>query len=277
VTEPLLPVTDAVRARLSGAPLVAMLDVDGTLAPIAPRPELALVPTATSQCVAALATAPQVIVALVSGRAAADARRLVRVANTWVIGNHGYEIVSPEGESVVDAHVLPYRNLIAQAGRRLEPRLAQVPGVIVEDKGWTLSVHYRLADPAVVSRVRGLVDDTAHAFGLHVTDGKMVLEIRPPARVDKGTAVLTLAARLHALGDEASLVFLGDDRTDEDAFRALRMRQRSAVTVRVAPDDTTGTAAEFTVADPDEVLRFLEWLRAERGPATRRAAGGMSG
>jgi trehalose 6-phosphate phosphatase len=277
VTEPLLPVHDAVRTRLAGAPLVVMLDVDGTLAPIAPRPELAQVPATTSQCVAALAAGAHVIVALVSGRAAADARRLVRVANTWVIGNHGYEIVSPDGESLVDPQVEPYRNLVAQAGRRLEPRLAHVAGVIVEDKRWTLSVHYRLADPAVVPRVRGLVEDTAQALGLHITDGKMVFEIRPPARVDKGTAVLTLAARLHALGEGASLVFIGDDRTDEDAFRALRLRQRNSVTVRVAPDENTGTAAEFAVADPEEVLRFLEWLRAERGAAPRRAAGGLSG
>lgn len=275
MTEPLLPVDDAVRARLSGAPLVVMLDVDGTLAPIAPRPELAEVPDITSQCVAALAARPQVIVALVSGRAAADARRLVRVANTWVIGNHGYEIVSPEGESVVDPQVMPYRNLIAQAGRRLEPRLAAVPGVIVEDKRWTLSVHYRLADPAVLPRVRGLVEDTANALGLRITHGKMVFEIRPPARVDKGTAVLTLAARLHATDPGASLVFIGDDVTDEDAFRALRLRQRNAVTVRVAPDKDTGTAAEFAVADPEEVLRFLEWLGTERGATPRRTAGEM--
>lgn len=277
MSESLLPVTDAVRARLSGAPLVVMLDVDGTLAPIAPRPELAHVPDATSQCVAALAAGPQVIVALVSGRAAADARRLVRVANTWVIGNHGYEIVSPDGESLVDPQVEPYRNLIAQAGRRLESRLAQVPGVIVEDKRWTLSVHFRLASAAVVPRVRGLVEDTAHALGLRITDGKMVFEVRPPARVDKGTAVLTLAARLHAMDEGASLLFIGDDRTDEDAFRALRLRLQRAVTVRVAPDESTGTAAEFAVADPDEVLRFLEWLRAARGAPSGRTAGGSSG
>ena len=275
--EPLLPVSDAVRTRLSGAPLLVMLDVDGTLAPIAPRPELAQVPGETSSCVAALAARPQVIVALVSGRAAADARRLVRVANTWVIGNHGYEIVSPDGDSLVDPQVEPYRNLIAQAGRRLEGRLNHVAGVIVEDKTWTLSVHFRLADEAVVPRVRGVVEETANALGLRVTEGKKVFEIRPPARVDKGTAVLTLAARLHALGDDSSLVFIGDDRTDEDAFRALRLRQRHAVTVRVAPDERTGTAAEFAVSDPEEVLFFLQWLRHERGAGGRRAAGGTAG
>lgn len=277
MSQALLPVSEAVRARLSGAPFIVMLDVDGTLAPIAPRPELAQVPAETSACVAALAARPNVIVALVSGRAAADARRLVRVANTWVIGNHGYEIVSPDGESLVDPQIEPYRNLVAQAGRRLEARLNHVPGVIVEDKTWTLSVHFRLVDEAVLPRIRGAVEEIANALGLRLTEGKKVFEVRPPARVDKGTAVLTLAARLHAIEDHASLVFIGDDRTDEDAFRALRMRQRNAVTVRVAPDERTGTAAEFTVDDPEEVLFFLQWLRHERGAAVRRSAGDQAG
>jgi trehalose 6-phosphate phosphatase len=274
VTVPLLPVSAELLERLSGAPLLVLLDVDGTLAPIALRPEAAAVPPETSQCVAALAAGSEVIVALVSGRAAADARRMVRVANTWVIGNHGFEIVSPDGDSLVDPRVEPFRSLIAQAERRLAPRLAQVPGVILEDKRWTLSIHYRLADAAVVPRVRALVQETADALRLRVTEGKMVWEVRPPVRIDKGTAVLTLAARLNGLGERASLVFIGDDRTDEDAFRALRHRQRRAVTVRVAPDELTGTAAEFAVADPPEVLRFLEWLRAQRGARSRRAAGG---
>jgi trehalose 6-phosphate phosphatase len=260
--------------RLSGAPLLVLLDVDGTLAPIAARPEAAAVPAETSQCVAAIAAGDNVVVALVSGRAAADARRMVRVANTWVIGNHGYEIVSPDGDSLVDPQVEPYRSIVAQAERRLSTRLAQVPGIIVEDKRWTLSIHYRLADEAVVPRVRTLVEETAQSLGLRVTEGKMVLEVRPPARVDKGTAVLTLATRLNGLTDEASIVFIGDDRTDEDAFRALRHRQRRAVTVRVAPDERLGTAAEFAVADPPEVLGFLEWLREARGVPRRRVSGG---
>ena len=121
------------------------------------------------------------------------------------------------------------------------------------------------------------VEEIAGALGLRVTEGKKVFEVRPPARVDKGTAVLILAARLHALDDDASIVFIGDDRTDEDAFRALRLRQRNAVTVRVAPDERTGTAAEFAVADPEEVLFFLQWLRHERGMGARSAARGKAG
>jgi trehalose-6-phosphatase len=82
--------------RLAGRPLVVMLDIDGTIAPIAPHPALARVPDETRWLIASLVTRPQVSVALVSGRAAHDARRLVGVANLWTIGNHGAELMNPE-------------------------------------------------------------------------------------------------------------------------------------------------------------------------------------
>jgi trehalose 6-phosphate phosphatase len=113
--------------------------------------------------------------------------------------------------------------------------------------------------------VRALVEETAESLALRMTEGKMVFELRPRARVDKGTAVLSLAIRLGALGPGASLVFMGDDRTDEDAFRVLRYRNHEAVTVRVGQDPSAPTAAEFGVADPAEVLVFLEWLLEQRG------------
>jgi trehalose 6-phosphate phosphatase len=241
--EPLLPVRDAVAERLAGTPLVVMLDVDGTLAPIAPRPEAAEVPTETRRVVAALAARPGVHVALVSGRAAADARRMVGASNAWVIGNHGYEVVGPDGETEIDPRVAAFRPVIGQAARRLAPRLAPVPGVLLENKGWTLSIHYRLADPGVLTKVRGAVEDAALALGLRVTEGKKILEVRPPLRVDKGTAVVTLGRKLGGLSGDGSLAFIGDDRTDEDAFQALRHGRapagsgRAPVTVHVAHEE----------------------------------------
>ena len=108
------------------------------------------------------------------------------------------------------------------------------------------------------------MDETAKALGLRVTQGKLVLEVRPPARVDKGTAVLRLALHLGALRNGSALVFAGDDQTDEDAFRALRTRAPAAVTVRVTHGESVATAAEFTVRDPEEMRLFLEWLLAAR-------------
>ncbi|HJU65067.1 MAG TPA: trehalose-phosphatase [Gemmatimonadaceae bacterium] len=262
--QPLLPIRNGVAERLHGVPLVVLLDVDGTLAPISSRPDAALVPPETRRIVAALAARTGVYVALVSGRAAADARRMVSVANAWVIGNHGYEIAGPDGEEMVDPQAASYRATVALASRRLAPQLAPVPGVILEDKGWTLSIHYRLADPAVVPRLRSTIEETIKPLGLRLTTGKLVFEVRPPARVDKGTAVVTLGLRLGAFKEESSVVFVGDDATDEDAFRALRSRSRRAVTVRVTHDDPTPTAAEFELGTTADVRTFLEWLVQSR-------------
>jgi trehalose-phosphatase len=277
VSEALLPVGDRVAARLAGRPLAVLLDVDGTLAPIAPRPEEAAVPAETRKVVAALAALPDVRVALVSGRAAADARRMVGVANVWVIGNHGFEVVSPDGGELPQPELEPWRSAVARAARRIAPLVAPVPGVLLEDKGWTLSVHYRLADPKVVPRLVESVERVAEPLGLRVMRGKMVVEVRPDVRVDKGTAELRLANQLGALarreddvsGDDrdaaagdgnGSAVFVGDDRTDEDAFRALRSRSARVVTVRVTHGEEMATAAEFSLEDPAAVRSFLEWL-----------------
>jgi trehalose-phosphatase len=258
----LLPLLPSLAARLDGTPRLVMLDVDGALCEIAPRPEDAVVPPNTRRAVAALAAKPDVHVALVSGRAAADARRLVAVANLWVIGNHGLETIGPDGELDVHPDAETHRLAVSTASRRIESSIAHVPGVQLEDKVWTLSVHYRRADPAVVLRMRLMLRELAQQLGLRLTEGKSVYELRPPVDEDKGTAVLTLTRRLGGFAPGASIVFIGDDTTDEDAFRALRAHAPSAVTVRVAENDSDATAAEFNLPTPVDVRRFLEWMGA---------------
>jgi trehalose-phosphatase len=203
-------------------------------------------------------------VAIVSGRSATDARRLVPLGTLWVIGNHGLELVAPGGEIAVDPLVAPYRAVLSRVARRLESSLGDIPGVMVEDKVWSLSVHYRLVDPSAVPRIQRAVEELARENGLRMTEGKRIFEVRAPIRVDKGTAVSKLAEQLGALGDHASLLFAGDDVTDEDAFRVLRERAPRAVTVRVSGNDRRSTAAEFMVADTDAMRELLAWLASIR-------------
>ena len=261
MTLPLIPLLPEIADRLGGSPRIIMLDIDGTLSPIAPRPQDASIPLATRRAVAALAARPGVHVAVVSGRGAADARRLISVGNIWVIGNHGIEVVGPEGETEVAAQAEAFQGAMAQAARKIAAAVTHVAGVVLEDKTWTLSVHYRLADPVLVPRLRASIEAVAEQFGLRLTTGKGVLELRPPVDLDKGTAVLALARRLGGLVPGTSVVFAGDDQTDEDAFRMLRQHTPDAVTIRVA-DEETETAAEFRLPDPEAVRRFLEWLLA---------------
>lgn len=240
----------------SGRPLLVLVDVDGTLAPIALQPSHARVPDSTRRVVAQLVTHPGVSVALVSGRAAHDARRLVGVDGVWAVGNHGIELLAPNGDLAVDPLVTPYAAVLRQAADALQPLLDPFRDVTLEDKQWTLSVHYRAANPAIVPHVRAIVDDVARSRGLLITNGKKVFEIRPPVEIHKGTAIVRLARDLGALGENASVLFAGDDATDEDAFRLLRAVLPRAVTVHVG--DNPDTAAEFTLATPDDVRALLE-------------------
>lgn len=265
MTTPLLPLAPDTRARLAGSPLVVLLDVDGTLAPLVQMYDEAVVPAATRQAVAALVAHPDIRVALVTGRSAAVARHMVGVGDLWIAGNHGFEIQGPNGENVADPSVLRHREEIATAVARLEPRVRDMPGVLVENKTLTFSVHWRLANPAVVPRLRDALDQVAQPLGLRITEGKCIFEVRPPARIDKGTAVLTLAERLTSESDDASIMFAGDDVTDEDAIRALREHHPRAVTVRIIGDGTdVETAAEFSLRDTEAMRGFLEDLAASR-------------
>jgi trehalose-phosphatase len=260
-----LPLDGAMLERLSGVPLLMLLDVDGTLSPIAPRPEYAIVPGATQRVLNELVATPHVFVAVVSGRGADDARRLICVEGAWVIGNHGIEVAAPNQPPAVREDVARYGDAISEAARRACVFAASTHGVLVEDKRWTLSVHYRLAHPQIVGELTARVNAIADELGLVVTHGKEVLELRPPVSIDKGSAAVELARTLGADGAAASLFCAGDDRTDEDMFREVRAHQPRAVTVRVgvmSSDQVTG--AEFSVDDTDAMRELLQSILTRR-------------
>ena len=266
---------EAIAERLAHSPLLVALDIDGTLAPIAPTPEQAAVPPATRRTLERLTRLPHVHVAFVTGRAAADGRQLVAVSNSWTIGNHGVEVIDPGGALRVNAAAEAYAPAVARAVRLLRDRLGGYRGVLVEDKTWTVSVHVRLAEDAVVPNVAREVAAIARELGLRQLEGKKIFELRPPIAIHKGIALLDVAAALGVVrGDvmTGSLLYVGDDRTDEDAFRVLPPPPAHAVTVHVGSaelPDGQQTIAELLVADPAAVHEFLQWLAAirERAPA----------
>lgn len=263
-------------ARLDGTPLAVMLDVDGTLAPIVPRYQDARVPDDTRAVLEELTSLPGVTVALVSGRAAEDTMRIAGVRNAWVVGNHGFEVRSPDGQLTANEAVVPYAEAIATAAATLDEAARAVDGATLENKRWTLSLHYRLVADAAVPALVSRAEAAARSGGLRITQGKRIVELRPPVAVDKGTASLALAERLGALGAAASLMFAGDDRTDEDAFRALRGRKRDTVTIRIhgdAGDDVVvKTDAEFALGTIEELRELLGWLAQRRRGARRDPA-----
>jgi trehalose 6-phosphate phosphatase len=229
-----------VLAQIAADPAQAavLLDVDGTLAPIVARPELAAVPEETRREVARLA-GRYALVACISGRTGDDARRLVGLDGVLYVGVHGLEL-SPDAERWRG----PLREFAASAGWP------------VEDKGLAVVFHYREAEDQAAARTElERIAAQALELGLRATFGRKVLEVRPPVDADKGTAVRALLAQR---GLQRAL-YAGDDTTDLDAFRGL---DGLDVPVRVAVASAEGppellAAADIVVPDPAGLLELL--------------------
>lgn len=236
--------------------MLVALDFDGTLAPIVERPEDARLLDGLDEPLRRLAARDDTIAAIVSGRGLADVRERVRLDGVYYAGNHGFEI---EGPGLVRVHraAEAARPALEECVRGLESALAGEPGIQVEDKRWTLSVHYRRAehDGAEV-RVRAAVYEICRRPGLRVTEGKKVLEVRPDVAWDKGRATRFL---LDSLADDAPLpaIFIGDDRTDEDAFAVVRELGGGIV---VGDPPRADTLAVAWVRGPAEVAELVAAL-----------------
>jgi trehalose 6-phosphate phosphatase len=230
-------------ARLSEDPALAavLLDVDGTLAPIVARPELAEVPEQTRAELRRLLKR-YALVACVSGRSGQEARRLVGVEGVVYVGVHGLEL-APEAERWRET---------------LRP-FAQLEWPWLEDKGLTIALHWREAADEQAARTElQRVAERAEAAGLEARWGRKVLELRPPVEADKGTAVRAL---LEERGLRRAL-YAGDDTTDLDAFRGLDGLE---VAVRVAVASSEGPpelreAADLIVGSPADLLAVLRRL-----------------
>ncbi|MDI3298216.1 MAG: bifunctional alpha,alpha-trehalose-phosphate synthase (UDP-forming)/trehalose-phosphatase [Bacillota bacterium] len=258
---------EAFALRLRERPRLALfLDYDGTLAPLVDRPEEAAMLPRAERALRRLAARPENLVAVVSGRALDDLRRRLPLPGLALIGNHGLEMAWRGG---LRRHPLAEeaRARVARAAALAEERLRSLPGARVEAKGLTASVHLRGVAPEAVESVRAAVEaavrDASPAGGLVITPGKRVLEIRPDVAWDKGRAVLALLEAVAGPDWQEgwTILYAGDDVTDESAFRALAP---PAFTVRVGPEEPGAppTAARARLEGPEEMALFLEQAAA---------------
>ena len=239
-------------AVLGGRRPAVFLDYDGTLTPIVARPELAVLDDATRAAVARLATLCPV--AVVSGRDLDDVRRLVALDGLVYAGSHGFDIRGPSLRTQIGVEYVP---ALDSAEAALKRRLASVEGVLVERKRFAIAVHTRLVAADAKAPVAAAVRETAaERPELRVTGGKEIHELRPNVPWDKGRAVLALLDALELNGDGVLPLYVGDDETDEDAFRALDGRGAG---VRVM-DSPGATAAAWRLHDPSQVRAFLDRL-----------------
>jgi trehalose 6-phosphate phosphatase len=257
--------------KLAGEPRLGLVtDVDGTLSPIVPDPDAAQVTPRNRRHLETLCSLLP-LVAVISGRSVADLRARVGVPGLIYIGNHGLERwvgdrveIAPDAASFRPALEAALQDLAAHP----------MPGVQVEDKGATLSIHYRrTADPpSAAADLFPLAHDIAARHGLKLYQGRMVFELRPPVDINKGSAFRRLIDE-HEL---KAALYLGDDTTDLDAFQVARqLRQREtcySLSVGVESEGTPDAVletADLLASGVSDVESLLAWLvEARRASST---------
>ena len=240
-------------------------DVDGTISPIVDVPDEARVTDRNLDLLAKLET-QLTLTAVISGRSAEDVHQRVGLPGLVYVGNHGMESWQ-DGEVIVSPRAAAYREDLSVATPEIKSIL--VNGMRFEDKGATLSVHYRQTSKPekVAEKLTPTMQHIAEKYGLHLTQGRMVFEFRPPVAIDKGTAFeeLVKSYKLDAA------FYLGDDTTDVAAFvTARQLRETDECLAYGLGVESQGTPqvvlteADFLIQEVAGVESFLDWLSSAR-------------
>lgn len=249
-----------ISSRMESKRLALFLDYDGTLTPIVRRPELAVLSEEMREKVKA--AAQKFFVAVISGRDLADVKELVGIPSLCYAGSHGFDIAGPEGKKIEYQQGEEWRPQLKKAEKEIRARVAAIDGAHIESKKFSFAVHYREVSPEETPLIEKAVDEAvAESPGLRKSRGKKVFEIQPDLDWNKGKALLWLLETFRLDAPDVLPLYIGDDVTDEDAFRTLKDR---GIGVIVAKEDRP-TAARYRLADPEEVGRFLQELSSSSG------------
>lgn len=236
------------------------LDFDGTISEIAPGPDEAGLHPRAAALLPDLARRYPLCV--MSGRRAADVASLVGLPRVHYVGVHGMEWMEGE-EARIDPEVLPHLPTLDRARKEMRAALDDLPGVTLEDKMLSLTLHYRRA-PREAEKALGLAERLAGTLGLKLVRGRMAAELRPPVDIDKGTVLVRLA---RGWGLRRGF-YAGDDLTDVDAFRGLRYLMKAGgfdgVAVAVLSSETPielEAVADATVQGVEGLLDLLSQLQ----------------
>jgi trehalose 6-phosphate synthase/phosphatase len=243
-------------ASLRERRLALFVDYDGTLTPLVDHPSQATLLPEVRALLARCVQRPDTDVVVISGREIRDVEKLVGVPDVFLVGNHGLEIEGPGLPRFEHPDASHYRARIAELARQLDAGFAH--GVWVEQKGVSLTLHYRGADPHerehIAAEARALIGKA----GFQPRDAHCAVEARPPIGWDKGRALLHLLRSRYgpAWSERVHVIYAGDDETDEDAFRAL---SGLGTTFRVG-SSTPQTEADRRLEGPASVHALLEWI-----------------
>lgn len=243
---------DTIKSHIEKKQALLLLDYDGTLTPIVARPELATMDDATRNILRSISE--KIPVAIVSGRDFVDVKRLVGLEDLFYAGSHGFEIDGP-GDIHIELEsakaVLPD---LEKAEIEATYRLIEIPGIIIERKKFGLAIHYRLVNDNNMSHVHEAIDKLTNKYDrLIMTFGKKVFELRPRIDWDKGRAVSRIAEVVFGNKNDAFPLYIGDDLTDEDAFREVKGWGFGIL----VGNHGNESRADYRLEDVGEVGRFL--------------------
>jgi len=250
-----------IERAVKGKKIFLFLDYDGTLAPLAATPKKAGIPEGTMSLLEKIAENYRFKLAFISGRKLKDIENKTPLKNALHSGNHGLEIEG-RGFNLQGVISRKTKTAIRRIAREFAKRTSPLKGVLIEDKGVTVSLHYRLADKKDMPQVNDIFKKTVQPYvrrGLvKINPAKMVYEVRPPVDWDKGKAIQWIFERYKASSGSKNIVpvFIGDDSPDEPAFVAVR--KEGGITVRVG--NAPVSRAEYYVRSIKEVPEFLEML-----------------
>jgi len=230
------------------------LDFDGTLAPIQKWPQEAQMSRLTKSLLNQISHLKGVHVGIISGRARNDLYGRVGIPNIYYASCHGLEIEGP-GVSYRHPEVGRVRPLLAQIVKELRRRTRKTPGTMIEDKGLSVSLHYRNAKREMVPLLHELFREVLEIYTeqIETISGKEVLEVRPKVHWNKGNAVFFLMEHLRKKeGKVPFCIYIGDDVTDENAFAAIRGK---GISIRVGSEQPT--SADYFLQNIRGVQRLL--------------------
>lgn len=243
---------DRIAQMVAGKKLAVFLDYDGTLTPIVMRPEDAVLSPSMRKTVQELSHIFPV--AVISGRDRKDVKSLVGLNEIYYAGSHGFDIKGPDLEYEHGQEFLP---VLEEAEKYLKQKTKTVKGSLVERKKFSIAVHFRQVKEADFSKVNQAVQEADKKYSkLRLSSGKKVFELRPQIDWDKGKALLWLLKKMGLDNPHVLPLYIGDDTTDEDAFRVLFSRGLGIV----VGEDSRLTSARFRLKDPNEVKKFFYYL-----------------
>jgi len=249
-----------VAARLRAAKHILFLsDYDGTITPIVERPEMAYLSSTARGFLQALARQRRFTVGIISGRSLEDLKRRVSIKGIIYAGNHGLEMEGPD-ISFINPTAEETEPVLSLLYPILSKAMKTVRGVLVEDKGLSLSVHYRMVSDDETDEVKNILERviaTARSLGkVRIASGKKVYEIRPVVDWDKGKAISLLLKKCTGQRGKGETlpIFLGDDLTDEDGFKAINKNNGISI---IVGEKTDNTAALYSLRSPAEVEELM--------------------